>query len=81
MTPLEIEILLHYLTRVVDYRDGDYLNAPAVIEALDNFVREDMLKPIDGKHGAKFRLLPRAVAFIGHICSLPLPVMKWEMPT
>ncbi|SRR5258708_18365750 len=45
MSPLQIEILLHYNSRVDDYRNGDH-NAPAVREAFDWFVRELLLEPV-----------------------------------
>ena len=43
MTPLEIEIMLHYYCRCDDYRGGD-LSTPAVKSALTNFVDNEFLE-------------------------------------
>lgn len=47
MTPLQIEIVLHYYVRPTDYRDGDF-TAPAVSQALDHFKRAGVLKDATG---------------------------------
>lgn len=42
MSPLQIEILMHYYTRSTDYRNGDFA-APAVRESIDYFRRVGIL--------------------------------------
>jgi hypothetical protein len=79
MTPLEIEILMHYCTRGKDYRDGDF-SAPAVREAIDNFVREGVIKPsYDARTGMAYAATDRARVFLDYICALPLPDQVWQM--
>lgn len=85
MTPLQIEILFWYRCRSVDYREGDF-SAPAVRAAIDEFRdRSGLLEP--WPEGEKprdwfttYRLTARANAFLDHVCALPLPVHRWEMP-
>ena len=82
MTPLEIEILLHYYTRAVDYRDGDF-TAPAVRQALDSFYELGMLRHATRKSDSgplSYEVTERAEAYIQALCALPLPVQKWVMP-
>lgn len=78
MSPLKIEILLHYYAKADEY-DGD-MNAPAVREAISEFVRDGMLEPADRQYGRSYRATAKANHFIAHICDLPLPEMVWRMP-
>jgi hypothetical protein len=74
MTPLEIEILLHY------HRDIDEpanLDAPAVKEALNKFVRAGILGlREDGTHWAVSTALE---LYIDAVCAVPLPVRVWQL--
>lgn len=84
MTPLEIDILLWYATRAVDYRDGDF-TAPAVREAIDSF-RDDLglIEPleVDARGSGElqsYRLTARGRAYVDALTSLPLPICRWVM--
>lgn len=85
MTPLCIEILLHYHCRAADYRDGDH-SAPAVKEALDWFLSTDMIKHEgfrperfeDGTLKARYALTPRGKAFVDYLQLIPLPTPSWR---
>lgn len=85
MTPLQIDILLWYYTRAVDYRDGD-LSAPAVREAIDEFrVSTRLLVAIpQGDHSPgdhrSYRLTERGEAYVAALQSLPLPECRWVVP-
>lgn len=84
MSPLQIEILLWYRARMVDYREGDF-SAPAVRAAIDDFRdRSELLakNPHAGEGGdfRTYRLTDRGDAFVDAILSLPLPVCRWEIP-
>lgn len=84
MTPLQIEILLHYHARGSDYRDGDH-SAPAVRDALNMFLTEDVLrhegfKPDrfpDGTLKARYALTSRGEAFVEYLQMIPLPLPCW----
>ena len=84
MTPLEIDILLHYYTTPVDYRDGDF-SAPAVRKAVDEFVADGLLRPTKQKSGGigplSYETTERAQVFLQALCALPLPELRWVMPT
>ncbi len=76
MTPLQIEILLHYYKGAGDYRGGAF-SFPAVREAIDKFslidglletVEKGPLKIITG-----YRITKRGEAFIERLCAVPLP--------
>jgi hypothetical protein len=86
VTPLEIDIVLWYHTRAVDYRDGDF-SAPAVREIIDNFrERDQLLEAIpdtgraSGDHRT-YRLTERGDVFVRALTSLPLPMCQWIIPT
>jgi len=77
MTPLEIEILLHYYTRVDDYRDGDF-SAPAVASAIGRFVnRLNLLETSSDDSAARYVATSRAVAYVEMLKEVPLPVEMW----
>jgi hypothetical protein len=76
MTPLQLEILLHYYSHGDDYRNGDF-SAPAVAEAVGWFVANDLLKTATNR---QFRITERGNAFIVYCLDLPLPRMVWQMP-
>lgn len=80
MSPLEIEILLHYHSRTNDYRGGDF-TAPAVREAINNFRDcEEMLCPCES--GSRtYRLTERGRVFVDALQRLPLPRRVWLMPS
>lgn len=81
MTPLAIEILLHYNSSPVDYRGGDF-SAPAVREIIDSFRGElDMLKTCHQFCGRTYKLTDKAEFYIEYLLSIPLPVkvMKYEI--
>jgi hypothetical protein len=87
MTPLEIEILMHYRCRAVDYRDGDH-SAPAVKEAIEGFIAQGLLthhgfcieRFDDGSLRARYAVTDRAIAYLDALCNVPLPVSAWIVP-
>ena len=80
MTPLQIDILLHYYARANDYLDGDF-SAPAVRQAIDDFKSENMLERATGESGATYQITERARVYIEVLLSVPLPMQRWVMPT
>jgi hypothetical protein len=81
MSPLEISILLHYHTSKTDYRGGDF-DAPAVREAINNFIGNGVLvERVVGAIGdGTYEMTERGIVWVKHICSIPLPEQRWEMP-
>ncbi len=78
MTPLQIEILMHYWTRAIDYRSGDF-SAPAVREAIDWFVSEGLLEA-EAVDGTKtYALGKRGAAYLLALSRVPLPQQVWRI--
>lgn len=82
MTPLEIEILLHYHCRTNDYRDGDFA-APVVRETIDAF-RDDhgLIEPLPKESrefgvARTYRLTQRGEVYIAALKAIPLPTKVW----
>ena len=86
MSPLELDILLHYHTRGNEYADGDadVMTSQSVRQAIDRFMNVDgMLQYRVRKHlgcGATYELTERAKVYVEHILSQPLPIATWKMP-
>lgn len=82
MTPLEIEILLHYYGHSDDYRQGDF-SAPAVRDAIDRFKGHMELLEPEGQLGQvhhMYRLTERGKVYVEALMVIPLPVKAWKMP-
>lgn len=76
MTPLKLQILLHYYAMATDYRDGD-LSAPAVAEAVQDFLAGDMLQRGENSWGAAYSITERGRAHVENLCRLPFPILRW----
>lgn len=80
MTPLEIEIVLHYHSRANDYRDGDH-SVPAVSDAIAHFCGAfELLEETPLGMGAKYRLTDRGRVYAEALVKLPLPALRWMYP-
>lgn len=79
MSPLQLQILLHYRGSATDFREGDF-SAPSVREAIDWFKFEGMLAETNGDGYACYRLTQRANVYIDAMLELPFPEQKWVMP-
>lgn len=79
MTPLEIEILMHYRCGGGDYRNGDF-SAPAVGEAIDRFVQKGILLANMGAGSAYVGDMAQLTVYVDALCAVPLPVLKWTIP-
>jgi hypothetical protein len=80
MTPLMMEILLHYYYSPEEYRDGD-LSAPAVHDSIQWACCEGLLEPImKNQYGATFKSTDRCRALVNAWCDMPLPVQVWVIP-
>jgi hypothetical protein len=79
MTPLQLEILIHYSYSAVDYRDGDF-SAPAVREAIDAFRDQSALLTKSENFGQSYTLSERGRVYIHHLLNQPLPIRTWTVP-
>lgn len=78
MSPLEVEILIHYYCSALDFRD---LGAPAIKSAINRFIALGLLKHNDGDEGSQYRPVREALEiYIEAICSVPLPERQWVIP-
>ncbi len=81
MTPLHIDIMLHYNIGDSDYRDGDF-SAPAVREFVQDLITYDLLERFPQDEDCKFKcgITEKGRAWINGLCQTPMPVQKWVMP-
>jgi hypothetical protein len=77
MTPLQIEILLHYHSRPNDFNEGDF-RAPAVYETIQKFA-EDKALVLCSRDVKKYTLGERGKVFIDYLLSLELPTVTYAM--
>lgn len=76
MSPLGIEMMLHYHCTPGDYRDGDF-SAPAVRELIDWMKDENL---IEFKDGGGYKATDRLHAYVYKLCTIGLPDLKWVYP-
>lgn len=81
MTPLQIEILLHYWSRIDDVPN---LDAPAVREAIDQFLVHGILEDVPEEPGRpyrKYRCNRAAMrVYVEALGAVPLPRQAWVIP-
>lgn len=79
MTPLMVQIGIHYVAMADDFRD---LDAPAIKDAIEAFRSAGLLRPTSA--GAAFQRLYQPTdglrIWVDAICSVPWPEQKWSMP-
>ena len=84
MSPLEIEILLHYYQCFpTDFRDGNFCE-PAVEDAIERFRdTHNLLEPtqsMDVCHEPHYQITERGRVFVEALCNVPLPIKMWVVP-
>ena len=78
MTPLQIEILLHYYAKPTDY---PYMDPTSQQEAFKFFIKNRLLVTIDPTtHGATYIITDKGNAYINALRKMPLPVSVWIIP-
>lgn len=99
MSPLKIKMLLHYYAHTTDYaawafeREPQHADSPAVLEALESFVGDGLLKSRfgdvawaarqsvnDRSDGVMFSITEKGKAMVDHLCAVQLPVCVWVQP-
>lgn len=83
-TPLEFEILLHYMVRPEAHR-MQLENPPCWPEVRDRLLTLEVLEILPAhdsraRFGAAYATTERGIAYIEAALSLPLPVKKWVIP-
>jgi len=76
MTPNEIEILIHCHVSSLPHPRAD---VPAVKEALDALVENDLIVQHSGTDGV-YSTTDRGKAHMQVLCSMPLPEKIWVVP-
>ena len=82
MSPLEIEILLHYYRLPTDYRGGDF--TPEVKNAIellrDEYNLLELTHSMDEFCVPHYTITERGSVFVEALCNMPLPIKMWVMP-
>jgi hypothetical protein len=78
VSPLFIEIALHYHCRVDDF-DLERFSAPAVQEALQSLVKAGLLER-GGKFQPVYVPTEGLKVWVDAICSVPFPQRRWMIP-
>ena len=89
MSPLAIEIMLHYyVTAATDYgcdKGGGMCpsNAPAVISTINDLLGQKLLDAVMHEVGSKalWAITERGTAYVKFLCDMPLPINRWVMPS
>lgn len=78
MSPLQVQIMLHYRCCADDFRNGDF-SAPAVRREIDNFVKSGMifLQPTRLGCHTTYAITEKGTAYTDAVCAIPEPVCKW----
>lgn len=80
MTPFAIEVLLHYNSRVTDFRCGNF-SAPAAQEVLEEFLRRGLLEMtgIGDVNNAKYIITDKGRQTVKRLCNFdsPVPMLLW----
>jgi len=79
MSPLQLEILLHYYSKANDYRDGDF-GASSVRSDIEAFKREELLVA-DPKQDRCYAIGERGRVLVEAVLAVPLPERRWVMPS
>ena len=75
MTPLEIDMMLHFYCRADSY---PWRGAPAEQAALQRFREEGLV--VEPLNVDKVKLTDRGRAYVNFLMDMPLPVAKWSLP-
>lgn len=83
MSPLDIEIMLHYYASGGQYgrdKDGGHCpsDAPAVRDSHMQLAKDGLLGYIKGGNG--YEITDRGRAYVDFLKAVPFPVAKWVLP-
>lgn len=81
MSPLGINIMLHYYCCCDDWQ----CLTEAHTELVVGFQRQGLLteqwRTADEKDMPKYRISARGTAYVKFLCAMPLPEIRWYVPT
>lgn len=77
MSPSDIEVLLHCHCMPGPHPRSD---APAVMDALDTFLKAGLIEPRDDSRGGGFGTTDGGVMLVKALCDVQFPVRRWVMP-
>lgn len=82
ITPLHIQLLLHYHCNCEPYSKDNYEHAHSrsVIEFMGHLVVNWGLLVKDASAESGYRTTEKGAAYVDMLCSVPLPVCKWVAP-
>ena len=81
MTPLQIQMMLHYYAQSTPYahNEPDHAHSPAVIEQRDALIDVGLLETwIHTEAG--YCCTKRGRVYVALLCAMGLPVEKWVLP-
>jgi len=78
VTPLHLEIVMHYNTRGCDMEN---LSAPAVREYIKDLLNTGMLVSVAHEAGSmrSYKTTERGEVWLEHLLRVPFPMQKWVM--
>lgn len=79
MTPYEIDVMLHYYTRVNDH-ECVVTNPPVWRGTVEAFLELGLLALAVQPSDVCYRITERGKAYCGHLCAVQVPVCKWVQP-
>lgn len=79
VSPLCLQIVLHYAIHFTDFRDGDF-SAPAVRDLLNWLHQEGVIDPMLPNSHIKYVITDKGRAYVEFLIQMPFPVAKWVMP-
>lgn len=81
MTPLQIQMMLHYYARPSPYaaHEPEHASSQAVAQQRLRLLSDELLY-VDPTSGAGYALTDRGRAYISALTAMPLPIKKWVMP-
>ncbi len=73
MTPLALEIIIHYYYSPEDYREGD-ASAPAVKDTICSLFKNGLLEAAESSSSCKYRITDKGKFYVEEgLCKVPFP--------
>lgn len=78
MTPLQLQMILHYHTRTTPYaaHEPEHAGSEGVRSQRQLLIDDGLLK---WHSGFSFSLTAKGIAFIDALCAMPLPRESWSV--
>lgn len=76
LTPLHLEIVLHYYSRAEDMTNA---TAPAVLGYTKHLLSEGILEDTDGHGPTSYRVSQKGEFWLMNLLCVPFPHQRWEI--